>query len=460
MDDIKELTGTFFSAFRKDIGSGRRMGLEPEFIAINKHTGLSAAPHETIKALRSAGTRLGLEPSDSGMVWSGKLSIDGIGGALRIGTDMGSGTWEISFPPSRSVAEAERMLIHVMDLLIDAADRNGIALLGMGIQPLSRPSWELVMPKKRYDTLTARHNTNNLLQKPLVDSLLNTITAASHVHFEVTPDEAVAAVNLFNAIAPEIIALSSNSGIIGGRNAATLEPREHFWDMLTKHPRDSGRNGIPERWFIGREDYVGFTSGFQPVLTKRNGDFLAFIDSASMLDFFRNGADAHFVANGHTAKLAFEQIDMNMHDSFIWFNSRLKSGTGTLEIRSASQQPTLSDTIAIAVLFKGLLEGRSSAEDVVRDRTVERARELRLSAIKNGMNDPANGAELAANAGHLLFIAAKSLERKGENSDALSPLFLRVVRRESPSDQNRVLMNGSPGKLINARKLTVQGMPA
>ncbi|MDE1822800.1 MAG: hypothetical protein KGH50_00560, partial [Candidatus Micrarchaeota archaeon] len=112
--------------------------------------------------IRRIGEELGMNPTEGKAVWHNEH--------FKFSTDVGSGTWEVAFEPVRSVKEASEQ-IGLMHSITEIAGREGVLLLGLGVQPVSMPSWEQLMPMERYKAFADRYSTNNVLERPLVDLL-------------------------------------------------------------------------------------------------------------------------------------------------------------------------------------------------------------------------------------------------------------------------------------------------
>jgi glutamate--cysteine ligase len=450
---------------------GRRtIGPEQEYPMVNLES-LESVDLEELGRLYKTLEGMGWKPysdDQTGQVVAVKKEVAGYNATIT--TDFGTGTLEINYPYGDDLVEIARLHRGILKDACDAAAENGLGVLGYAIQPLTPPSSELVAAKGRYQTLNARFWTTERL-KPTkedprkTDVHYHTINAADQIHIGLMDEpEAINAVNGLNALAPVLISLCANSPVWQGRiDPEYIEPRELFWDWVVNVPQDQNRRGVPRK-FSNLEDYLAETAKLEPVMTARivNGKarYCEHYGNKTLAQYLTRGrgevylpgsVDRKAYDHGDLAKATANAIriseggevlsgitplliDLYAHDSFVWYDARLKAEYGTVEIRSCGQQPPMED-LCVAALGLGIVESIDKAASLVEGATLEDIKQARLSAIRHGMKGVYMGMPLKALGEKLVDIAHAALAARGKGEEGmLEPLYRRLESGKNPAD--------------------------
>jgi len=339
---------------------------------------------------------------------------------VTITTDAGWAVLEVIFPPHSNLHEAAELYDLVIDLIVTVLQKQGQHLLGLGVQPKLKPDADNWAKKGRYDAV-----------RGLLPEDVNRITmsASTQVHIDLTQDEMVPAAITFNALTGVIIGLFANSPITQGQLSLHKALRGLFWDSLV--PRGSHRHGLIQEC----EDLTGYlrqtalgeqlflirfneqTRVYEPLPPgTRFQDYIAGIkDEAELVEAYR------------------------IHESFLWFSSRLRQRFGTLEIRPACQQPREA-RLALAAFSLGLAEMLPEAYKTIKHYTKRYGwdiwQKFYINATQNGLQARVWDIPIARLAGRVLELAKTGLEkRKQGEEEFLEPLFDRLRQGELPADQ-------------------------
>ncbi|TDA66983.1 MAG: hypothetical protein D9V47_11745 [Clostridia bacterium] len=309
-------------------GRPRGTGLELKFPAVNQRG--EAIGFETLQKLwaflATRGWDLSLDPHYG---WPVSASFPNKYCRDVIGTETGFCKLEISLAYQDDLHRLYRRLAEIRELLGEFAAAEGVSFLGLGVQPLTPPGRELMMPKAR-----------NLFWEEVFGNdrvYLFTVTATNQVHVDVAPEEAIRAVNVFNALAAAQIALHANSAIWQGRLAEGYKAlTEQAWEWWL--PGDP-RVGQISRPFSDLGDYVEHLAGFRPVYLVRDGQYLGLAHYGSFAVYWQDGAQAAAAdSRGNMVPVMPRIEDWELHQTFCWHDARV-SGYGTLENRVNCQQP-------------------------------------------------------------------------------------------------------------------------
>ena len=312
---------------------GRSIGLEYEFPIVKKD--LTAPTYDEMKRI--------FDFLNGKKIYDGN-NIVGVENHGIVTTDYGVCTLEVNFPPAKDLFEAKDIYDKIMEEVLYAVKSAGLKLMFYGIQPISRPDKRLIAPKKRYTTLTKRFGMPNVLY--------HTVNASAQVHIGLHKHEMVDAVNELNKVSPVLIDMNANSRVWW---CNINEPRELFWDWVVNIPQDKGRKGIPLK-FESLDDYLNKIFEFEPIMTKRGNTYGEFHGLSSFNEFLQNGGKIYDPESNELIKeIKPEEIDIYAHDSFIWWDARLKSAYGTIELRCCSQQ-TKERQMVVPALALGLIE--------------------------------------------------------------------------------------------------------
>ena len=416
------------NAERFALGEKRRIGPELEFPVVSVGTGRASSQKE-IMSVFSEMTKLrsGWELADDGTS-TGKV-VDGYG--ISVGTDMGTGTMEISFPPVTKLRDAEMHVTRILNEVKPVAAGLGLAVLGYGVQPVSAPGNDVMMQKDRYHMLVK-------LLGPQVYA--HTVTAASQVHMEVGIDELPGAINALNAASPAVIALTANSLVREGAPGKSHDSRVLSWDEAMTRDYAVRRIGIPDRMSCF-EQYWEIMMDFAPFMTKRYGEYLMFDvqKTGTMREYIGRGSGTVYSIDGRAIGVSPEEIDVKMLQGTVWWEARA-TGYGTVEFRTPSLQPSITDILAVDAMALGLLENRDAVMARMKRYTHAQLSDARRDAAIRGFRGELAGEPLALVARDMLGIAESGLRSIGEDAGYLEPLLERLRDGMSPADRSAEIL--------------------
>jgi gamma-glutamylcysteine synthetase len=349
--------------------------------------------------------------------------------------------------------ELARTIARLRNLLREFSERSGHLFLGYGIQPVTPPGKNLEMKKSRNVFWDRIFGSNRHIAPEDGDDVhLFTVSASSQVHIDVSMDDAVRAVNVFNGFSGAQVALTANSNIWKGE----LDPEhkclgEIFWDWWNPGP---DRFGVPPRPFLDLADYVHQIAMMKPVYVRRAGKPVGLPGYDSFFRYYSSPGSALGVdPEGNTVKLTPEPADIDQHSTFYWHNARI-SRYYTLENRVCDQQPP-EDLACIAALTLGLASALQEAEEEIKGHDWELLKRARVAACRGGLQALVDGLSVSDLAGKMLQIAGHGLEKRrlGEQ-ECLAPLIARQRASRCPADEaQEVFSQGGVATLLEKRRL-------
>jgi len=423
---------------------GRRIGSELKFPLVRPDG--TAADGRTTAALWEFLARKGWEPlldphsrEVIGATRQGEMNEH------RASSETGYCKVEFSLAHTDDLLALERTVLEIRGLLREFSDEAGVAFLGFGLQPVTRPGRHLLMNKSRnlfWDRIFG--GNSRVAPEDGTDVHLFTINASNQAHVDVTLEEAVDAVNVFNGLAGAQVAMTANSNVWKGR----VDPEykcagEMFWDWWLGEAH-SGRYGVPERKFSDLEDYFFQILAFPPVYVRREGSPVALPHCRSFLDYYvcgedgegcaRRGDPCGLTADGGYAGVEAIEEDLDRHFTFFWHNARL-SRYYTLENRINDQQPP-EDMMAVPAFTLGVMENLGEAVGLVEEYPWETLRESRVQAARHGLGAEAGGVRVAEISRRAVEVAREGLRRRGRGEERfLDPLWERLSEGFCPADR-------------------------
>ncbi len=316
---------------------------------------------------------------------------------------VGASIAEISIPPQKDLHSLCRIYSNALDEVQETISCIGGEMLGLGVNPFCRQiNWA---KKTRYECLA---------QGVSPGSMYLTLGAASHVHIDVSLQEAVYALNAMNALSGVIIALCANSPVFNNQETGKMAFREHWWDNL------SSRAGITPSKFNTTSEYLQYVVGLPCILARQNGRY--FNPNMSFGDFAKSNGKFDL------------KNQFSCHESTLWHDACLRTDYGTVEIRSACAQPH-SDYFVVAAFCLGLVEQLFPLWTVIREVNWGSWVNLRKEAISKGMGIVRENQETRELVGTFLDLARKGLESRGRKEEVfLDPLMERFRRQASPAE--------------------------
>lgn len=434
-----ELFYEFCKKFKTSTKQSKGIGIEAELpvVTLKGEVPDFSVIQGLFRYLEAKGFQIQRAPFSNFLVGASQLNVQSSKNFAysfdTITTDAGFGILEIALAPQQSIYEAERCFMVIVRLLNDYLSGQNCLLLGFGIQPVTPPSKELIMPKERY-LFFERFSQNNVIAKPQgTDVHLLTITASTQCHIDITHQEAITAVNVLNALSGLQIALNANSSIWQGSIDTNCKAnREFFWEQC--YPERINQIGIPPK-FITIETYLQYLLEFKPMLLKREPHLLQILNKTTFSDFMHNATPAI----GQTLdgkKITVEPCLTDIHylNTFCYFNARLVPQYGTIESRMCCQQPP-GETFAPTALTLGLLENLENAEKLMNRLPWETWKDVRQQAGHKTFDAQVNDQSIVPMLEELVDIAAKGLQKRKRNEEYfLEPLYERIARKKSPAD--------------------------
>ncbi|HEY6102142.1 MAG TPA: glutamate-cysteine ligase family protein [bacterium] len=333
-----------------------------------------------------------------------------IGDDGTVEVEVGRGTVELVLGPYEDLWQLAEGSRRLLGQVVDAAGESGMRVLGLGIHPRSRPSRDLMTPKRRYPYL-ARAVGPAWWQF--------TTTAADQVHVDITRGEIVDAVNILNLLSAPLIALTANSSVYAGRAGRYLSGRERLLGKIGE-----GRAGMPTRPFHSVDEFVRYICRYPCYVLRDRGGFRYY----------------NRPFEGYVRRHGPELPAYLWHEHYTWNSARPRAHNSTIEIRPACQQPH-DAPLVVAALALGWVEALGELR-VFLDETLKEPwasmRRYRRAAIVQGLRavEPVPGF-----VAQTLRIAEGGLRRRGRGEEGfLRPLWERVTKRLTPGDRARVLV--------------------
>ncbi len=426
----------------------RKIGIELEFPVVNNEG--EAVNYKIIRklfqSLKRDGWSLNKDEGTSEVVSAERLNSNGVGrfGYNKdvIGTDVGYCTIETSLTPESNLFELVNHWGKIRGILLSYLKSNNTHLLGYGVQPITKPQKKIMANKGRYKFFEQDSLNRFIDQQDGVDLHVFATSAANQCHIDVYKEEAIEAVNTLNGLAPLFTSLTANSSVWKGEvDQNWLDVREIFWDKSWSNRVE--QVGIPDK-FNSFKDYVDRICSFRPLMVKRGKEYIKIIGCATFLDYLKNGKNNRGEnAKGKIVHLKSELQDVQFQNGFAWWQARLASSYGTIEIRPCAQQPP-NATMAVAALSLGIIENLQKATKLYERFSLSSWRKLRFDALRHGLNSSMQEHKVATSklAKELLQIAEEGLKTRRLGEEVLlDVLFERLNKKETPADVVKRIFN-------------------
>jgi len=359
---------------------------------------------------------------------------------------------EFSLAHADNLLDAENTLRAIRADLDAFHKTSGLHFLGTGLHPVTPPTQDLRVRKKRASVWGDIFRSNTCLPASEGDDMdLFTVNAGSHVHLSLPPDQALDAVNVFNGFAGAQLALGANGNVWRNRvDDEHVAAGELFWDWWELA---RGRAGVPAAAFTDLEHYARTVAEMDLLYVKRDGESLTFAESPTLTAFLTAGRYPARTAAGDTVEITPQEADLDLHNSCYWFNARI-SRYFTVENRVHEQQPP-GDLLAPAALTTGLSAALPEAREALARQEWRALVEARPAACRHGLDAEIEGRSLHSLATEMVEIAELGLQRRCFGEERfLSGLHERLRKRSIPSDHNRLLFEqGGAPALVAARSL-------
>lgn len=400
-------------------GAHRRVGRECEYPVVTPD-GQAADIQPILAALRDQG--------GFSVKTEGPLIVQLDAPEASYAAEVGRGTIEIILPPHEDLVQLTAAAEAATLRASAVARAQGARLLGYGIQPLQPGVPEFMAPKQRYGVMLE-------VLGPIW--LLFTLTASDQVHWEASREDWVYRQDIGNLMAPLTVALCANSSVFEGRDQGFCSSRE---GQMGRIGADVFRHGMPAGPAHTPQGFI-HQKVLQPFLMRRRegvvipcqGTFLSWCE--------REDLDPDTL-----------WADYLMHEHYIWNSARPRSAHGTIEMRSACQQPP-HEHQAASVLGVAILCAAPALDALVQEALGEHAwqkmRAWHHEVLREGLaaREPAPGFIAAC-----LRACEDALRARGRGEEALmAPLWSRLEARENPGQRaQRLFAAGGVTALVEA----------
>ncbi len=420
----------FAEAFPNKLDHPRCVGAEEEYIVVHKGDGTMANTLTILPAMVAVGWIPKFDAVTKELVGVRK-------GETEVGTDVGVGTLEVGFPPVINLLDhlpvREEILREVDQFL---AKQGMWRLDDYSVQPVTIPQFEHWSPK-------ARGNFFRTFFSRDVD--VQTSSAASQVHVEVTLEEVVPVLEVLLALSSVLVALNANAPIWGGKKdpLGMMAARQHFWDRFTP------QKGCWSNVHVGLPKFEPPYLEQPPASLRQLAEwicgtkFLVHVEKGQVIipniPFGSWCAQQEDRLDEKQLRAAYES-----HEGTLWWDARPRVHFGTIEVRPSCQN---IHAVSSDALVLGLVENWRNALHFVRHNcTHEDWRRLRFQCLTEGLR--ARGAAEAAR--NTLTLAKEGLLSRGLGEEKLLlPLYRRVDDLTSPGHEKLHIFNegGMPALL-------------
>ncbi len=345
----------------------------------------------------------------------GELTVGLAGAEYSYTIEVGRGTIEVITEPCPDLRSLQLRHEAAMARLLAVARDHGVRVLGYGVQPRTRASRALMTPKQRYQALL------DVIGEPW---LWFAVTASDQVQVDIARGELIGLTNVGNLLAPVVVALCANSPIQGGFDRGVQSTREA---RMGEIGAETGRHGMPLGPAVDAKDLVARLGGM-PYLLRKEGDRLV-ADGQRFEDWLES-------VGGPEAPGAWDGF--LLHEHYVWHSARPRSAHGTLELRSACQQPW-GEHMAAAALSLGMVEAGTSIaawlERELGDGAWSAMRQWHRDVVQGGLSAPPPIRGLLEG---VLERCDAALRARGRGEEHyLDPLRRRVYERRNPAAKAR-----------------------
>jgi len=398
MDPHVSIHDLFMEKFPVQLSDGRKVGPEEEYVIVNQN-GEQGHVALIYPELIRQGWKAKHDPITSAIIAVTQ-------GDVCIGTDVGVGQLEIGFTPTPSLIEHKLERTSIMALIDACLEEFGLRRLqDYAAQPITIPDRQHWAPKNR--SLFFRDFFHGSVHP-------QTASAASQCHYEVTRDEIVPVIEVFERLACVFIALSANSPVWAGKldPEEMIAARQVFWERFTIGHGYRGNvwlRDIPQ----STDEMVKCILDQVFLVHAMNGDLVA--PNMPFVNWFETQGE-----------LSTEQLidAFESHMGTLWWNARPRTVYGTVERRICCQG---KDALAHHALGLGLIENLAEALEYVRQIKPDLWWQHYRDTLRHGMKADSMS-ELCE---EVLEIAAAGLNET--EVELLTPLHELCQERVSPA---------------------------
>ncbi|MCL4365582.1 MAG: glutamate-cysteine ligase family protein [Candidatus Marsarchaeota archaeon] len=432
--------------FEANPRESRKLGIELEFPLVSAKSG-SVGEAIDLKTAREIYGSIAMDDKSWGLNLK-ELEVSKIcndGQKVTLNSEAGFSTLELSLPPAQGIDDARTLIATYAPVIIHAAESAGAYVLGYGIQPITPPNAGLISTKDRSRSMLHIEPIFDETRQEEHDWRLSG-TVSSSVQFHITalgPEDAMRLMTVFNGLSPEFLLLSANSRVAKGKDSGRSDTRSRFYQLYDRIPLVAG---VAPR-FSNFNEYIEALIDIPVHLLSRSGKYVVSRERKSFRDFMNSGTIRTIRhENPDVIRIEeFQKEDVDVHESMIRWEARVKGTTGTVEFRTCSMQQSAQHILALASAVVGLASNLDEAEALATSRSVEDAQKAKELISLFG----AHGSKEALNSTkRMLDIAKEGLEKTGENTNYLELLYRAIRRKEVPSDRSLKVLNEGMGQFI------------
>lgn len=370
-----------------------RVGSEYEKVAVSARDGRAlpfSGPAGVEAILKLLADRHGYEPEEE---YGRVLALKTPRAAITIEP---GGQIELSGEQCETIHCAHREFSEHIEQLMDAGREVGAAILGLGMQPISRFDEIELLPKARYHIMYPYMARKGTLGQRMMKQ-----TAGVQANLDYKDEaDAMRKLRVSMGIVPLLYAIFANSPLCDGGLNGYQSFRGHIWSDT-----DRDRCGMPE--FVFRDDtsfddYAEYALDVPMYFLLRGHEYID-LTKPPGISFRR------YMKEGWNGQRACLQ-DWANHLTTIFTEVRLKS---YIEVRTADSQPPAL-MLALPALLKGILysdDCLGAAWDLVKRWSYGERLVIVDAAQKSGLEARAGRMALSEIANELLEIAATGLKR-------------------------------------------------
>ncbi len=368
-----------------------RVGTEYEKVAVDRASGC-AIPFSGARGveaiLRALADRFGWEPhEEEGRV----VALSRPGGDVTLEP---GGQIELSGRPCVTLHEAADELDEHVGELTAVASELGVAILGLGIQPISTLEEIEWVPKPRYGIMGPYMREVGRLGQRMMKQ-----TATVQVNLDYSSEaDAMQKMRVAMGLGPVINAIFANSSISDGRANGYLSYRGHVW--TDTDPARCGPLPFVFQPGVGFADYIEWALDVPMYFVKRAGRYLG-MAGVTFRRFWKEGAGSLRATVG----------DFALHLSTLFPDVRLKT---YIELRTADSQPP-DNLLGLSAIAKGVLyepDCMLAAWDLVKGWSWEERRRLEHDVHRAALGAPLRRHRVLDVARDLVAIAEEGLRRQ------------------------------------------------
>jgi glutamate--cysteine ligase len=323
------------------------------------------------------------------------------------------GQIELSGEQCETIHCAHREFTRHIEQLTSIGHELGAAILGLGMQPVSRIDEIELLPKIRYRIMYPYMARKGRLGQRMMKQ-----TAGVQANLDYSDEaDAMRKLRVSMGLVPLLYAMFANSPLCDGHLNGYQSYRGHIWTDT-----DPDRSGILDFVFrddAGFEDYVDYALDVPMYFLIRDHQYRDLTRPPGIT--FRR-----FMEGGYRGEQATFD-DWNTHLTTIFTEVRLKK---YIEIRTADSQPP-GLMLALPALLKGVLyddDCMAGAWDVVKRWSLEERLWLADAAHKLGLEARAGRIKLQELALEVLNIAMEGLDRQGRLNERGEDESIYLVR--------------------------------